>query len=90
MHPDNKLMLNEFGRAIQSVIKPSRTFVITSPTSNGSIPSDLFDEVHAQERKTFLELTLDEEPTDLIFGSIPFGLRSPAGFEFQTNNTDLE
>ena len=90
MHSDNKLMLNEFGHAIQNVIKPIRTFIITSPASGRSIPSDLFDEVQAQERKTFLELTLDEEPADLIFGSIPFGLRSPAGFEFQTNNTDLE
>ena len=90
MHPDNKLMLNEFGRAIQSVMKPSRTFIITSPTSNRSIPTDLFDEVQAQERKTFLELTLDEKPADLIFGSIPFGLRTPVPFEFQTNNTDLE
>lgn len=90
MHPDNKLMLNEFGSAIQKVVEPSRTFIVTSPTSDRSIPRDLFDEVHAQERKTFLELTLDEEPSDLILGSIPFGLKTPARFEFQTRNTDLE
>ena len=66
MRPEHVNMLNLFGESVAEHLKPKRTFVVTTPNTDRSIIPDLFAKIKAEERKTFLELTLEERMADLI------------------------
>jgi hypothetical protein len=91
MDKKNFDLLNEFTDALVEILKPEKTFLVSTPENVGaghSLP-DIFSKFSFSTKKNFMELNFNEGKFDLILGMIPIGLKGKELGETKFESTEL-